>query len=131
MKNFFVNKIIEKNNIIHGMTVDQKLVLKNFETMSGKKMAEAISTLVKENKNFYFIERFCQYVVYFQFRVGLGLSMKFSDFGDNINNVLDEYLKLEAKNWDKKDRIKYIEIVQQIIHNKTEMAEMVVLPVLP
>ena len=128
MKTFMVNEIITNNNVLHGIVVDQKLVFKNFETMSGKKMAEVIFLEIKQNKNFYFIERFCQYVVYVQFRVGLGISMKFSDFGDNIDNVLDQYLKLEAKNWDRKDTLKYVETVQQIIDNKNEIAEMVVVP---
>ena len=66
MKTFMVNEIITNNNVLHGIVVDQKLVFKNFETMSGKKMAEVIFLEIKQNKNFYFIERFCQYVIYVQ-----------------------------------------------------------------
>ena len=99
--------------------------------MVGEKIGAVLPFLVEKNDNFFIIERFCQYVGYIQFRTDLGLSMKLSDFKNNMDNVLDEYLELEAKDWELADRMKYIEIVDEIIKDANgDVAEMIEVPLL-
>ncbi len=128
MKEFFVNHIVEDKSIIHGIATADKAVIKNINTMFGRKMAEVIIHLVNKNEDFFTIERFCQYVGFIQFRVGLGLSLKLTDFRGNMDNALDEYLELEGKGWDKADRDKYIQVAHEILEQQTEEATLRVIP---
>lgn len=131
MKQFLVHTIVEEDNVTHGIAVTNNLIYKNFETMVGEKIGAVLPFLVEKNDNFFIIERFCQYVGYIQFRTDLGLSMKLSDFKNNMDNVLDEYLELEAKDWELADRMKYIEIVDEIIKDANgDVAEMIEVPLL-
>ena len=122
-----VNKIIEEENVIHGIAVYDDIVLDNFEKVYGKEKANKIKYLADQNsQDFYLIERFFQYVGFLQFQVGIGLSLKLSDFKNNMDNVLDEYLKLESKDWNAAEREKYAKIYHEIFSdNNLVNAELV------
>jgi hypothetical protein len=52
--------------------------------------------------------------------------MKISDFHNDLDLALDEYLALSEKGWNKEDRDKIMKIFQEIKENNTEIAELVV-----
>jgi hypothetical protein len=122
-----VNKITEENNVIHGIAVFNDIVLENFEKTFGKEKAKNLKILVDKNiQDFYLIERFFQFVGFLQFQRNIGLSLKLSDFKNNIDNVLDEYLELESKNWSLAERNKYAQIFDEILSDPNlEKAELI------
>ncbi len=127
MLEFFVNKIEEENNVTHGDVAENSLVLENFATIYGIGKANGLMALAEKNKaNFYLIERFGNYVGFIQYKTELGFLMRLSDFGDNIDNVLDEYLELEAKNWKIEERVKYVRIAKEIMDNKPEVSKLTI-----
>jgi predicted nucleotidyltransferase len=52
--------------------------------------------------------------------------MKLSDFKDNTDAALEEYQLLRANAWEKKDTDRIMKIFQEIQHDKTNTARMVI-----
>jgi hypothetical protein len=125
MKTIIVNTVKKDENVIHGLIVEHNLVMDNLRVIFGDDKAFKIITHFNNQINgAHSIFRFCQFVIYLELRPNIGYSMKISDFRGNIDNALDEYLKLEAKGWQNEDKISYIEIVNEIISEPKETAQM-------
>lgn len=115
MLEFLVNRIVETNNITHGVVTENELVIHNFSLVYGlKKTKGLLFSIQQKNENCYLISRFGDYVGYLRYQVDLGFSLKLSDFENNFNNALDEYLELQRKEWKNEDIIKYLQIAKEI-----------------
>jgi hypothetical protein len=112
----FVNDIIDDNGVTHGIAVWNKTVLKNINLIySGNKLTKILSLIENPPKEgFYFFDKFCQYVVFVHQQPVLGLSMKFTDFQNNDDLALDEYLLLKEKQWQQHDREKIMQLFHDI-----------------
>lgn len=126
MEEIFVNKIIEDKHVTHGIVVENDLVVKDLKVMFGDKIANVLIKQAKTVSEFYLIERFYQYAVFIQYQKKIGFSIKLSDFNKNTDNALDKYLAVEATDWQKSDRDKYVSIVQGILMDKSENAKLTV-----
>jgi hypothetical protein len=116
MKEIKVNQIDIDRGVTHGIIVTPDLIAKALKLIFGEEKMTNILILPRVMPDgFHLIEKFHQYVVYVEYRPPIGFSIKVSDFGNNINNVLDEFLELEAKNWESEDITKYVRLVDEII----------------
>lgn len=115
MLEFLVNRIEKIDNIIHGIVLEDKLVIHNFGLVFGlKKTNGLLIEISQKNENCYLISRFGDYVGFLNYKVNLGFSLTLTDFENNFNNALDEYLLLQKKEWKKDDIIKYLQIAKEI-----------------
>lgn len=130
MTDIFVNDIIEDNGVTHGIAVLDKTVLKNIKIVYSGKMLATILALINTppQEGLYFFDKFCQYVVYFQQQPDLGLTMKLTDYQNNDDLALDEYLVLKQKDWLQQDREKIMELFHEIKTQKHDTAQFVVDP---
>lgn len=130
MKRFLVNKIINESHLTMATVGSNKAVLKNLDTMLGKEKTYNIVQLISNNEDFYFIERFCQFIGIVNFKVKLsGFSMTLLHFNGKIDNALDEYPIFKECNWNKEDIDKIVRIFDDIIQdNNPEQAELVEIP---
>jgi hypothetical protein len=127
MKPIYVNHIIEQNGITHGIAALDKTVLEDIDLIYTGKMLQVVKQLISTvtAEPFYFFDRFCQFVIYLQYQPVLGLSLKVSDYHNDVNAALDEYNILSANQWQKKDRDKILQLFQEI-QKSNEVAEMII-----
>lgn len=130
MTDIFVNEIIKDNGVTYGIAVWDKTVLKNINIIYSGAMLTNILSLLNNppSEGLYFFDRFCQYVVFVQQEPYYGLTMKFTDYQNNDNLALDEYLKLKQKDWLQRDREKIMELYHEIKTQKHDTAQFVVEP---
>lgn len=115
MVEFLVNRIVEIDNITHGVIVENELVIHNFSLVYGLKKANGLLfSIQQKNENCYLISRFGDYIGFLRYQVGLGFSLKLTDFENNFDSALDEYLELQRKEWKNEDIIKYLQIAKEI-----------------
>jgi hypothetical protein len=125
VEEIFVNEILEDKYGTHGIVVKNDQAVTCLRTMFGYKIANVLRDQAKSVAEFYLIERFYQYAVFIHFQKESGFYIKLSDFNKKIGNELDEYLFVEAKDWQKSDRDKYVSIVRGIlIDKKSEIAKL-------
>ena len=128
MTDIFVNDIVEDNGIIHGLAVLNNTVLKNINLIYSSNKLTDILALIKNppKEGFYFFDKFCQYVVFVQQQPVLGLSMKFTDFQNNDDLALDEYLVLKEKQWQQQDREKIMQLFHDIKTKSNETGNLII-----
>ncbi len=115
MIEFLVNRIIEIDNVTHGMVMENELVIHNFGLVYGLGKANGLLLSIQQkNENQYLISRFGDYIGYLRYQVDLGFSLKLTDFENNFDTALDEYLSLQKKEWKNEDIIKYLKIAKEI-----------------
>ena len=115
MLEFLVNRIIETDNVTHGAVMENELVIHNFSLVYGSsKTSDLLLSLQKRNENCYLISRFGNYVGFLRYQTDLGFSLKLTDFSNNFDSALDEYLELQKKEWKNEDIIKYLQIATEI-----------------
>jgi hypothetical protein len=115
MLEFLVNRIIKVDEITHGITLENELVINNFSLVYGQKKTNGLLLSIEQQKqNCYLISRFGDYVGYFSFNADLGFSLKLTDFENNFDKALDEYLELQKNNWKDEDILKYLKIADEI-----------------
>jgi len=115
MIEFLVNRIVDIDNVKHGIAMENELVIHNFNLVYGSEMTQKLLVyLERENKNQYLINRFGDYVGFLNYQVDLGFSLKLTDFENNFDKALDEYLELQKKSWKEEDIIKYLKIAKEI-----------------
>lgn len=115
MIEFLVNRIVEIDNVTHGMVMEDELVIHNFGLVYGLGKTNALLlSIQKENKNQYLISRFGDYIGFLRYQVNLGFSLKLTDFEKNFDKALDEYLVLQRKDWKDEDIKKYLKIAKEI-----------------
>ena len=115
MIEFLVNRIVDIDNVKHGIAMENELVIHNFNLVYGSEMTQKLLMfLERENKNQYLINRFGDYVGFLNYQVDLGFSLKLTDFENNFDKALDEYLELQKKSWKEEDIIKYLKIAKEI-----------------
>lgn len=130
MKELFVNQIVEQGGVTHGIIGEDRLVKKNlYAIYSKEKVAKLLVIFSDPINDSYFFDRFCQYIIYVQYQPTIGLSMKISDFKDDIDLALDEYRKLQIKGWAQADIDKIMKLVQEIGKNKKDWAKLIIQPV--
>lgn len=115
MIEFLVNRIVDLDNVKHGIVMENDLVVHNFQLVYGTEITQKLLIyLERENKNQYLIKRFGDYVGFLNYKVDLGFSLKLTDFENNFDKALDEYLELQKKSWKDEDVIKYLKIAKEI-----------------
>src|SRR5437016_3176387 len=117
MRQLIANEIIEQNGITQAIVVWNEDVVKNLSVIYPRgPVGEKIKNLLLNppKDGFHFIDRFCQYVILLQDDVFTGLSMKISDFKNNIDTGLEEYQQLKRLGWDQQDIEKIMKIVVDI-----------------
>lgn len=126
MIEFLVNRIVDIDNVTHGIAMENELVIHNFNLVYGSEMTQKLLMfLERENKNQYLINRFGDYVGFLNYQVGLGFSLKLTDFENNFDKALDEYLELQKKSWKEEDIIKYLKITKEI-ENESQPSKMTI-----
>jgi len=118
MKTFKVNSIHEEKNATHNVTISNQTVLDNVKEMFGDKALAVVKLAVELGQNFYSIDKYCQYVAVTRYGNPEGLSMTLSTFHGNVDNALDEHLRLTGKDWPKADVDKYSRLAHEIINDK-------------
>lgn len=128
MKEVFINAIHEENGITHGMAVRNQTAAENLAMMYSRGKLEAIINAIKNSGQVsgYFFDRYSQYIVYCLIDFSTGLSMQFSDFHDNSEAAFDYYMVLTDKGWKEADKIKIIEIFNDINVNRADIAKMTI-----
>ena len=115
MIEFLVNKIQEVDDLTIGIVADSHLVIHNLNHIQGEhKTINILSEIERINQNCYSISRFGDYVGFLNYQLDLGFSLKLTDFDNNFDKALDEYLNLINKDWKKEDTIKYLKIAKEI-----------------
>ena len=115
MLEFLVNRIVEIDKITHGVVMENELVIHNFSLVYClKKTNGLLFKKKKKNENCYLISRFGDYIGFLRYQVDLGFSLKLTDFENNFDSALDEYLELQRKDWKNEDIIKYLQIAKEI-----------------
>lgn len=123
----YVNEIIHEGIITHGIVVLKSTIYEDIDIIYKGKIKDFLISMIKNSKEaFYSFDRFCQYVIYLQFQPILGLSIKISDFKNDTDAALDEYMSLRIKDWLKKDTDIIMKIFQEIKNDKTNTARMVI-----
>lgn len=126
MIEFLVNRIIEVDNITHGLVLENELVVYNFNIIYGdNKTISLLTEIEKQNQNCYVINRFGDYVGFLNYQIDLGFSLKLTDFENNFDTALDEYLSLQKKEWKNEDIIKYLKIAKEI-ENESQPSKMTI-----
>lgn len=126
MIEFLVNRIIEVDNITHGLVLENELVVYNFNIIYGEnKTISLLTEIEKQNQNCYVINRFGDYVGFLNYQIDLGFSLKLTDFENNFDTALDEYLSLQKKEWKNEDIIKYLKIAKEI-ENESQPSKMTI-----
>jgi hypothetical protein len=116
-----------EDDIFEYAAVLNNTVIENLRIMYPDKCNALYDALRTPSEGAHFIDRFCQYVVLVQCKPVEGLSMKMSDYGDNVDTVIDEYKILKEKGWDMHDINKISELALKIREDKKlEKAEIVI-----
>lgn len=115
MIEFIVNETYKEGNATHSMVLEDELVIFNLKLVYGMQKTEILINSIKEkNENCYFISRFGNFIGFFRFQTDNGFSLKLTDFKNNFDTALDEYLELQKKDWKNEDIIKYLQIAKEI-----------------
>lgn len=124
----YVNRIIEENGVTHGIIGLDKTVFENLRIIYSPSKREIINTLLTfhKEKDFYLLDRFCQFICYTQHQSFAGLSMKISDYHNDLDSALKEYSILREKDWRKEDTDKIMVLFQEIEKDNKELAEMII-----
>lgn len=127
MIEIFVNTILERNGVINGISVLEQTTLDNLIQVHGERKLYAWLQEINKRpgEDSYSFDRYCQYVVYSQFRWELRWTIKFMDFG-NMDIALDEYISLTEKGWEQKDKDKIMILYQQIQETPQDVGELIV-----
>jgi hypothetical protein len=132
MKQIYVNKIYDDNGVTHGAAGADKTAIKNIPIVFAEPYFKIITTLLSNPpaEGFHTIDRYCQYIVLTELNPLLGLSMKVSDFHNNLDAALDEYTELKGKEWSQQARDKIMKLFTEIKDNPTDIAEMIIEPII-
>ncbi len=131
MSNIYVNdKDTDANGTETGYAVDVETTVEDMRIIFPGNSINNINSLMKQGTAFYFFMRHCQYVVYFSYDPGMGISITFTDFKGDWDNALDRYTALQEKEWGQPDRDKIMAVFEEIQNDETEYekAEMVIRP---
>ena len=131
MKEIFVNEIIKEDNGSRtGIIVWDDTIIEAMPVLYDNKVQQGIAHYIKNPPDpggFHMFSRFCQFIVLFGWQPILGVSIKLSDYDNNIDNALDEYLQLAEKDWAIEDRNDIMKIFEEIREDKSgEKAEMII-----
>lgn len=126
MIEFLVNRIVNSDGVNHGLVLENELVIHNFNIVYGvNKTVSLLTEIQKQKKNCYLITRFGDYIGFLNYQVDLGFSLKLTNFENNFDNALDEYLELQRKNWKEEDILKYLKIAKEI-ENESKPSKMTI-----
>lgn len=128
MTDIFVNNIYHDNEIINGVAILNHTVLKDLSIIYSGNKLDNLNLLIKSSPKdpFYFFDKFCQFNTFFQYDPTLGLSLKFTDFQNNDDLALDEYLVLKEKQWQQQDREKIMRLYHEIKTSNPTKANLVI-----
>jgi hypothetical protein len=125
MEEILVQEITITDSFTVGHITDNELVIKNCYLFFSNQAAKNIEFLMSRNDSFYIIDKYCQYVIYLQYQKELGGAyMNIIDFKNGTDSMLDYYLFLKEKKWEKKDREKVAKLYKEIIANNKTTAKM-------
>jgi hypothetical protein len=130
MEKLFVNEVVKENGVTHGIVGSGKTTLDNIKIIFKGNRFDAISTLIENPpaEGFNSFDRFCQFIVLTQFHPTFGLSMKISDFHNDMDAALDEYNVLKGKELEKETRDKLMRLFLEIKDHPKERAELIYVP---
>ena len=128
MKQLFANQIIEQGGIVQGLVILDRTAHENLPIIFTGNALSYIKSLIERPPadGFYTLDRFCQYIILTQYHPETRLSMKISDYNNNINVALDEYSELISKEWEKEDRDKIMRLFQIIEMDLDNRAEIII-----
>lgn len=136
-KQIFVNELIQNNDVIRYAIVGDKTIQKTMKKLYDDKVRNNLIALTQreptKSDGFFIFSKFCQFVVYFQHRPPLGISIELMDFTNtpNINAAFEYLIELRSLGWDDKTRDKIQELAHEIKKNEnSEQAEIVIVPTL-
>lgn len=110
-----VNHIYEQDGVINGICALNETVVDTLKIIYPTKDRAILNEVAKRpNESSYFLDKFCQFIVKFQYEPKAGYSLKFIDFNGDMDIALDEYLILQDKGWEKQDRDRIMELFSQI-----------------
>ena len=126
----YVNYIYSEGKIDHGIAATENCIEKNFKKIFTPKDREVLIPMFKEvRENFYFFNRFCQYVVYTQFQIDIGFTMKFTDYKSDLDTAIDEFKLLQENQWEESDIAKIMKIFDEIQLYKGNTCKMILEPI--
>jgi hypothetical protein len=131
MKEVFVNRILNDEDVLRGVIVRDKTIVEGLEIIFDETMRAIINGLIRKlgHEGFYSFDRFYQFVVYLNCRPQLGITIELIDFTStkNVNAAFDYTLKLRGAGWTDADRDKIMDIAQEIKKNsENEQAKMII-----
>ena len=131
MIQIFVNEIIEKaNGGRTGLVVSNDTIAEDMPILYDEKVQQGIKHFIQNPPNpegFHMFSKFCQLIVLFKWDTKIGASITLTDYDNNVDNALDEYLKLAQKEWAIEDRNTIMEIFEEVRNDKSgERAEMII-----
>lgn len=131
MKQVFVNEIIKEDNGSRtGLIVWNDTIVEDMAILYDDKVQRGIKHYIQNPPHpdgFHMLSRFCQFIVLFKWDTKLGASLTLTDFDNDLDNALDEYLKLSANDWTIEDRNDIMKIFEEIREDQAgEKAEMVI-----
>jgi hypothetical protein len=114
-----VNIIYDQDGVTHGVCALDQTVIDTLRIIIPTKIDLLFKELGKDPlQDRYFFDKFCQFVVYFSYVHGVGMTLSFMDFGDNVDTALDDYLIRQDKGWSKGDRDAIINLSSKIRNDK-------------
>lgn len=130
-KQIFVNEIIEKENGGKmGVIVWDDTIIEDIPILFDDKTERGLKHVIQNKmqpEGFYLFSRFYQFIVLFKWNPIMGISISLTDYGNDIDSALDEYLELEEKKWTVEDRNTIMRIFEEIRNDKSgEKAEMII-----
>ena len=126
MIDFKVNRIVTIDNVKHGIVTNSFLVIENFKLVYGfDKTVNLLKTIEDKKQNCYLICRLGDYVGFLNYQIDLGFSLKLTDFENDFDSALDEYLDLQKKDWKEEDILKYLKIAKEI-ENESHPSKMTI-----
>ncbi|WP_337965614.1 hypothetical protein [uncultured Flavobacterium sp.] len=126
MLDFKVNRIITTDNVKHGIVTNSIQVVENFKLVYGfNKTVSLLKTIEDKKQNCYLICRLGDYVGFLNYQTDFGFSLKLTDFENDFDSALDEYLDLQKKDWKEEDIIKYLKIAKEI-ENESQPSKMII-----
>lgn len=123
-KEVYVNAVIEKDKRTYGVAVLDHTVSHNLTTIFKNDIRSYLEYQMRLNpkKEFYAIDRFCQYVVYFEFRPPYGMSLRLTDLHNDSSLLEDECKELNEVGWPEDDIQNFRDIFQEIQLGNKELA---------
>lgn len=127
-KQVLVNAIQEDNGLTFGIVSDTYTTAENLSKMYSREVMVEVNNQIRAagQTEAYFFDRYCQFIIQFQFIAPITLLMKVWDLHDSTDVALDNYLMQAKDNWKKEDRGKVMALFQKIQNDPNkEMAEMI------